>query len=202
MPVPMESASRILCSNKGPREQLLSDEVSSQGNKEDYLRVILTDEEEIIDPMGKIRSIYPNVMALDFENVKLFKFIVSPLDCFAVDYDLLFPLRKLLSCVIVVNTVPFKVADKGFTLVLFSFCACFVLVHRRRTGAIRQYFVLVRPPRGQARVRIAFCGRLFYERICSSRAVCCITRSLKTLHKLSARAIFAAKSSLQLRRED
>lgn len=53
---------------KGPLEQLLSDEVSSQGNKEDYLRVILTDEEEIIDPMGKIRSIYPNVMALDFEN--------------------------------------------------------------------------------------------------------------------------------------
>ena len=53
---------------KGSLEQLLSDEVSSQGNKEDYLRVILTDEEEIIDPMGKIRSIYPNVMALDFEN--------------------------------------------------------------------------------------------------------------------------------------
>lgn len=53
---------------KGSLELLLSDEVSSQGNKEDYLRVILTDEEEIIDPMGKIRSIYPNVMALDFEN--------------------------------------------------------------------------------------------------------------------------------------
>lgn len=53
---------------KGPLEQLLSDEVSSKGNKEDYLRVILTDEEEIIDPMGKIRSVYHNVMALDFEN--------------------------------------------------------------------------------------------------------------------------------------
>ena len=53
---------------KGSLEQMLSDEVSSQGNKEDYLRVILTDEEEIIDSMGKIRSIYPNVMALDFEN--------------------------------------------------------------------------------------------------------------------------------------
>lgn len=53
---------------KGPLEQLLSDEVSLQGNREDYLRVILTDEEEIIDPMGKIRGVYPNVMALDFEN--------------------------------------------------------------------------------------------------------------------------------------
>jgi exonuclease SbcD len=53
---------------KGPIERLLSDEVSSQCNREDYLRVILTDEEEIIDPMSKIRSVYPNVMALDFEN--------------------------------------------------------------------------------------------------------------------------------------
>jgi exonuclease SbcD len=53
---------------KGPLEQLLSDKVSAQGNREDYLRVILTDEEEIIDPMGKLRSVYPNVMALDFEN--------------------------------------------------------------------------------------------------------------------------------------
>jgi exonuclease SbcD len=53
---------------KGSLEQLLGDEVPSQGNKEDYLRVILTNEEEIIDPMSKIRSIYPNVMALDFEN--------------------------------------------------------------------------------------------------------------------------------------
>lgn len=53
---------------KGSLEQLMSNEISLQGNKEDYMRVILTDEEEIIDPMGKIRSIYPNVMAIDFEN--------------------------------------------------------------------------------------------------------------------------------------
>lgn len=53
---------------KGPLETLLSDEVSSQGNRQDYLRVTLTDEEMIIDPMGKIRSVYPNVMALNFEN--------------------------------------------------------------------------------------------------------------------------------------
>jgi len=53
---------------KGPLEQLLSGSVSPQGNREDYLRVILTDEEEIIDPMGKLRGVYPNVMALDFEN--------------------------------------------------------------------------------------------------------------------------------------
>ncbi|GMO25130.1 MAG: exonuclease SbcCD subunit D [Termitinemataceae bacterium] len=35
---------------------------------DDYLHVVLTDCEEITDPMGKLRSIYPNIMALDFEN--------------------------------------------------------------------------------------------------------------------------------------
>jgi exonuclease SbcD len=55
---------------KGPIDRLVSDEVSSLGNREDYLRVVLTDEGEIIDPMGKIRSVYPNVMALDFENAR------------------------------------------------------------------------------------------------------------------------------------
>ncbi|MDL2301691.1 exonuclease SbcCD subunit D [Lachnospiraceae bacterium OttesenSCG-928-D06] len=55
---------------KGPIAQLMSREVSDGGDKEDYLRVILTDEEELIDPMGKLRSVYPNVMALDFDNTK------------------------------------------------------------------------------------------------------------------------------------
>ena len=55
---------------KGEIEKLTSDEVSSLADKEDYLRVILTNEEELFDPMGKIRSVYPNVMALDFENAR------------------------------------------------------------------------------------------------------------------------------------
>jgi len=55
---------------RGELETLTSDEISSQANKEDYLRVILTDEDEIIDPMGKLRSVYPNIMSLDFENTR------------------------------------------------------------------------------------------------------------------------------------
>lgn len=47
---------------KGPLEQLM------RGGCEDYVRVILTDEDEVIDPLGKLRSAYPNIMALDFEN--------------------------------------------------------------------------------------------------------------------------------------
>jgi exonuclease SbcD len=53
---------------KGPLEKLMSDEVSSLAGRDDYLRVILTDEKEIIDPVGKLRSVYPNIMSLDFEN--------------------------------------------------------------------------------------------------------------------------------------
>jgi exonuclease SbcD len=56
---------------KGELEKLLSDEISSLADKNDYLRVILTDEDEIIDPMGKIRGVYPNVMALAFENSRI-----------------------------------------------------------------------------------------------------------------------------------
>jgi exonuclease SbcD len=53
---------------KGRLEALLSEEIAAQANREDYLRVVLTDEEEIVDPVGKLRRVYPNVMALDFEN--------------------------------------------------------------------------------------------------------------------------------------
>ena len=53
---------------KGTFDKLISDEISSLADKEDYLRVILTDENEIIDPMGKLRRVYPNIMSLDFEN--------------------------------------------------------------------------------------------------------------------------------------
>ena len=53
---------------KGEIDKLLSDEISSLASKEDYLRVILTDEDVIIDPVGKLRSVYPNVMGIDFDN--------------------------------------------------------------------------------------------------------------------------------------
>ncbi|MDR0652070.1 MAG: exonuclease SbcCD subunit D [Synergistaceae bacterium] len=53
---------------KGPIGRLISAEVLRDAEREDYMRVILTDEGDIVDAMGKIRSAYPNVMALDFEN--------------------------------------------------------------------------------------------------------------------------------------
>lgn len=37
---------------------------------EDYLHITLTDEEEVIDAIGKLRSIYPNIMKIDYENIR------------------------------------------------------------------------------------------------------------------------------------
>jgi len=36
--------------------------------KEDYLRVILTDEEDVIDAVAKLRCVYPNLMRLSYDN--------------------------------------------------------------------------------------------------------------------------------------
>lgn len=37
---------------------------------EDYLRVILEDEEDVPDAVGRLRSIYPNIMKLDYDNLR------------------------------------------------------------------------------------------------------------------------------------
>lgn len=53
---------------RGEIATLLNDAGQSSESREDYLRVILTDEEEVVDPVGKIRSVYPNLMSIVFEN--------------------------------------------------------------------------------------------------------------------------------------
>ena len=35
-----------------------------------YVRVILTDENDIYDAMGQLRPIYPNLMRLDYDNLR------------------------------------------------------------------------------------------------------------------------------------
>ena len=53
---------------KGKLEELLKEEVYSRGNREDYIKVILTDEGELIDPVTKIKGTYPYFMELQREN--------------------------------------------------------------------------------------------------------------------------------------
>lgn len=49
---------------EGYLENIIRDSTKDNLNKEDYIKVILKDKGEILDPMAKIRTVYPNVMEL------------------------------------------------------------------------------------------------------------------------------------------
>lgn len=53
---------------KGPLDELISPDVAGSQAKNDYLHVILTDEQPAIDALARIRRTYPNAMALDYDN--------------------------------------------------------------------------------------------------------------------------------------
>jgi exonuclease SbcD len=52
---------------KGTMKELLDPVVYATTNVNDYLHVTLTDEGELIEPMSKLRTVYPNVLSLDFQ---------------------------------------------------------------------------------------------------------------------------------------
>ena len=41
-------------------------EIAKEEKSEDYIRCILTDDEALLDPIGQLRSVYPNLMTLEF----------------------------------------------------------------------------------------------------------------------------------------
>ncbi len=53
---------------RGSYEELVLRENYQGTDLEDYLHVILTDENDIPDVIGRLRSIYPNIMKLDYDN--------------------------------------------------------------------------------------------------------------------------------------
>lgn len=53
---------------KGPINELLNPEVYKNTNTDDYVYAILTDKGELIDPISKLRTVYPNIMGLNKEN--------------------------------------------------------------------------------------------------------------------------------------
>lgn len=66
--VPLKPIHEMRCI-KGRLQDLISSEVLqlSKEEREDYLQVTLTDREELIDPIGTLRSFYPNVLQLLLE---------------------------------------------------------------------------------------------------------------------------------------
>lgn len=53
---------------KGPIDELLNPKNYTKGNTSDYIQATLTDEGNLVDAIGRMRTVYPNIMRLDFEN--------------------------------------------------------------------------------------------------------------------------------------
>ena len=53
---------------RGKYKDLLSPVFSERENREDYIHVTLTDEEDQPDAVARLRVVYPNLMRLDYDN--------------------------------------------------------------------------------------------------------------------------------------
>lgn len=53
---------------RGPIDQLTSPEVIRTADPEDYIKAVLTDEDEIASPLERLRDCYPNLLKLEFDN--------------------------------------------------------------------------------------------------------------------------------------
>ncbi len=83
---------------KGPFDKLISKEIVNLENKNDYLDVVLTDDDYIINAIGKLRKLYPNILKLEYENkissnevsdnIDIDKSNMSPIDLFSEFYKM------------------------------------------------------------------------------------------------------------------
>ena len=56
---------------RGRYEELIArDFYKGTSYQEDYVHIILTDEEDILDAIGKLRIVYRNLMKLDYDNLR------------------------------------------------------------------------------------------------------------------------------------
>ncbi len=77
---------------KGKFSKITSEEFYKELKKEDYDRAVLTDEDDILNAIGKLKSIYPNLMSMEYDNTRTRSYSVvdnvetgetkSPLDYF------------------------------------------------------------------------------------------------------------------------
>ena len=49
---------------KGTLSEIMENALLEGAERDDYIQAILTDREELIDPMGTLRSVYPNMMQI------------------------------------------------------------------------------------------------------------------------------------------
>lgn len=55
---------------RGLLEDVTADTAAQMGERDDYLHITLTDPDEIFDAVGTLTRVYPNLMKLDFDNVR------------------------------------------------------------------------------------------------------------------------------------
>ena len=53
---------------KGKLDNLLDKNIVSLGNIDDYISAVITDEDYIMDAIGKIRKVYKNILRLEYQN--------------------------------------------------------------------------------------------------------------------------------------
>lgn len=81
---------------KGTFKEILAKDYEKRKPYDDYLQIILTDEELIMEAIGKLRRVYPNIMHLEYDNRRTrassegtnqgTKKLKSPLQCFEEFY--------------------------------------------------------------------------------------------------------------------
>ena len=62
---------------KGKLGELISQDVYSLENREDYIHAVLTDQEELYEPMAKLRQVYPNILSMEIEKKERPEEIIS-----------------------------------------------------------------------------------------------------------------------------
>ncbi|WP_448902009.1 exonuclease SbcCD subunit D [Eubacterium sp.] len=77
---------------KGKFSEITSEEFYKELKKENYYRAVLTDDDDILNAIGKLKSIYPNLMSMEYDNTRTRSYSVvdnvetgeakSPLDYF------------------------------------------------------------------------------------------------------------------------
>ena len=55
---------------KGTFDELMDKKTYEGEAVDDYLYIVLTDEEDVPDALGKLRTVYPNIMKLRYDNTR------------------------------------------------------------------------------------------------------------------------------------
>jgi len=77
---------RIMREIRGTYNEIMNRDNYRNSNTEDYVRIVLTDEQDEPEAMAKLRNVYPNVMRVEYDNKRtraasLLETVVSKISC-------------------------------------------------------------------------------------------------------------------------